>query len=785
MSSITRTRARLTALLATLVVAITTVIAGPAVAAETASAGSSAASHAGRAYAVSALSGSSFQPGYIIDDANFYGTGAMSAAQIQAFLESKVKCTNSNCLPLLYTKTENRAADRNICGAYNTDSDGIERASTIIYKVQQVCGISARVLLVTLQKEQGLIGKPAPTTGQLRAAMGYRCPDTAPCSSSAAGFFRQIYGAAWQFKRYNHPDLWGNYHIGTYAIQYSPTKSCGTKTVKIRNHATAALYNYTPYTPNAGSLANLRGTTPSCGAYGNRNFWVFYNDWFGSPLAGAGEGAITAAYTEFGGATSSLGAKVTTTKCALTAMSCSKTYEHGVIFWSAASGAYVVAGAIGDFYKAQGGTKSALGLPSKNAVAMNGGANGNGVNQPFTGGLVSSSSAGTFAMLGAYRTKHAALEGVAGPMGWPTANRVCTLAAKACMQTFQNGTLASANSTAIAYAVVDPTIVAYYATQGGPTGVLGIPTRDAVPTSGGANGDGLNQPFVGGLISSSADGAYAMLGGLRTAHATRGGVAGKLGWPIANRTCGLPGGFCSQAFQHGTLYASAKVSGAVSVPEIATYYTGKGGPGGSLGLPKQDAVPMAGGANGAGFNQPFTNALVSSSANGTFSMVGLIRTAHGKLGGVAGPLGWPLGDQTCGLPKSGCKQVFQNGTIYASGTTAFSVSYAPISTYYDAAGGAAGALGYPTRERVAMKGGANGDGWNQPFQFGLVSSSAAGTFSMVGGFRTKHAELGGIAGRLGWPTADRTCGLANNGCSQTFQHGTITIDSAGTRVTYS
>ena len=42
----------------------------------------------------------------------------------------------------------------------------------------------------------------------------------------------------------------------------------------IENRATAALYYYTPFTPNAAALANLGGTGDACLSYGNRNFWL-------------------------------------------------------------------------------------------------------------------------------------------------------------------------------------------------------------------------------------------------------------------------------------------------------------------------------------------------------------------------------------------------------------------------------------------------------------------------------------------------------------------------------
>jgi hypothetical protein len=65
-------------------------------------------------------------------------------------------------------------------------------------------------------------------------------------------------------------------------IQYNPNASCGGSNVYIQNQATAGLYNYTPYQPNASAINNLYGSGDSCGAYGNRNFWRMYNDWFGS-----------------------------------------------------------------------------------------------------------------------------------------------------------------------------------------------------------------------------------------------------------------------------------------------------------------------------------------------------------------------------------------------------------------------------------------------------------------------------------------------------------------------
>jgi putative cell wall-binding protein len=231
-----------------------------------------------------ALSGSTFNPGYIISDYAFYNKNAMTQTDIQTFLDKE--CPTLHCIDSLETTTVNETADDMCPGGYT----GVPKETTaaIIYNVEQSCGISAKVILVTLQKEETLVTMQEPPTTVLRKAMGYDCPDSAPCSSSAYGFFLQIYDAAHQFIRYglSAPDnvSFHYYPVGSAsAVRYSPTVACGSKSVTIEDKATAALYYYTPYTPDAAALANLTGVGDSCSSYGNRNFWVYYNDWFGSP----------------------------------------------------------------------------------------------------------------------------------------------------------------------------------------------------------------------------------------------------------------------------------------------------------------------------------------------------------------------------------------------------------------------------------------------------------------------------------------------------------------------
>lgn len=234
----------------------------------------------------SAASASDFDPGNIISDAAFYDGGAMTATQIQQFLNAKVSaCTSGYTCLKDYTQSTPTMAATEFCAAYS--GSGSESAASIIANVGRACNISQRVLLVLLQKEQSLVTLPNPSPGRFTAATGFGCSDSAPCDPQYNGFFYQVYNAAKQFQRYAKYPTRYNYRAGqTNQILFHPNTACGSGPVFIVNKATAGLYNYTPYQPNGPALSNLYGTGNSCSSYGNRNFWRLYTDWFGLPSVG-------------------------------------------------------------------------------------------------------------------------------------------------------------------------------------------------------------------------------------------------------------------------------------------------------------------------------------------------------------------------------------------------------------------------------------------------------------------------------------------------------------------
>ncbi len=231
-----------------------------------------------------------FDPSNIISDPVFYNQNAMSEAEIANFIRQKgASCTSTaaaTCMKDYSQGTYSFPGDR-YCSGYN--SSGTESAARMIWLSAQACGISPQVLLVTLQKEQSLVTqRQTPVTYQ--RAMGYGCPDNAggQCDPNFAGFHVQVYYAARQFVRYGDSSLFKAYPVGQVSniLFFPPNKDgsnpCGSSPVRIANQATRNLYIYTPYQPNAASLAAGWGTGDGCSAYGNRNFYNYFTDWFGS-----------------------------------------------------------------------------------------------------------------------------------------------------------------------------------------------------------------------------------------------------------------------------------------------------------------------------------------------------------------------------------------------------------------------------------------------------------------------------------------------------------------------
>ncbi len=297
------------------------------------------ASTAAYTHTASAVSSANWKAGDIIDDALFYDNAAMSVDQIQSFLNSKVPVCDTQgtqsasdlgyptmthaqyaamkqwpgppyvCLKDYYQVPRSDVIVNNYSGSVPA---GAISAAEIIKKAADTYGVSPKSLLVLLHKESlgPLTVDTWPLQSQYKNAMGMGCPDTAPCDPQYAGFYNQMMNAAERFYTYKNnptsfrhqPFAYNNIYFnpgpcktygsnGTCSVWYGrygykrDIDYCKSSSVYIETRATAGLYNYTPYQPNAEALNNLYGSGDDCSAYGNRNFWRIYSDWFGSTSA--------------------------------------------------------------------------------------------------------------------------------------------------------------------------------------------------------------------------------------------------------------------------------------------------------------------------------------------------------------------------------------------------------------------------------------------------------------------------------------------------------------------
>ena len=176
-----------------------------------------------------------FQRDTVISQTSFRAATSMSAADIQAFLE-----TQSGALKA-YSGPDHT-------GAQKTAAEMIAEASIAF-------NVSPKVILATLQKEQSLLSTKNPSASQYDGAMGAGMPDSGNNNASMQGFGNQIW---WGAQKLNKNAL--DWHQGA----YEPVD--GTN-VYPTNEGTFAQYRYTPHFS------------------GVMSFWMIYWRYFGDPLA--------------------------------------------------------------------------------------------------------------------------------------------------------------------------------------------------------------------------------------------------------------------------------------------------------------------------------------------------------------------------------------------------------------------------------------------------------------------------------------------------------------------
>ena len=703
-----------------------------------------------------------FDPGNIISDAVFFNGYDMTAADIQAFLNVKgAGCTPSKagqpCLKDFKQTTYTRAADSRCSGAYVGGTN--ESAATIIAKVAQACGISARALIVLVQKEQGLVlakGESL-TARKYQIAMGFGCPDTAPCDAQYYGFYNQVYKAAWQFRSYAVNPKNFNHKTGAWNnVRYHPNAACGSSPVYIANQATAGLYNYTPYQPDKKALDAGYGTGGTCSSYGNRNFFAYFQDWF-AESSFVTVGAIDTWYKNGGAA---IVGPPTANQTAVSG-GIQQTFARGTVS-SSSAGTFASVGGLNREYLARGAGSGTLGL----AVGAEATAAG-GAYQAYQGGIAYLGPATGFAITrGAINTEFNNQGGITGTLGWPVGTETCY--GTSCSQDFRrtNGGFVSITfSPDFGTQLVGSVIRDAWLKGGGLKSVGPVKSREVATAD---NGGSQARFQIGDresiIIWTRSGGTRAFGGSFLSLWDKSGGVTG-MGYPQADEAVAADkvGTFIEfqRAGRASTIMWSRATGTHVFGGNFLARWKKDGGVYG-LGYPVTDEVAVKG-TNGTSVefvNGSRRSNLMWSPSTGVHAFGGQMRDAWLRNGGATG-MGFPIMDESKTADGHGAMAVFRNGsgreivTLWSSATGGHVVG-GPIRTSWIRSGGVHG-LGYPSIDEAAMS---DGVGSYATFRKGstegvsLWSPSTGANFlsgSAYGIWKNEHK-----AWALGYATRDQT-----------------------------
>ena len=217
-------------------------------------------------------------------------------------------------------------------------------------------------------------------------------------------------------------------------------------------------------------------------------------------------------------------------------------FRGGRVYWSLATGTRTVSPAVAAALDAAGGTGGPLGMPRGEEQAAPGGSW-----QPFAGGGVYTSGAGTYGVYGSIFARWQAAGGPGGVLGMPVSTETAAGAGR--VTSFAGGRVFWSLPTGVQLVV--PRVATFMDVEGGPQGYLGLPKGELGPSVPGAQ----SQVFSGAMVYVTADRTRSVRGLVLQAYLQAGGPAGRLGLPITNEYA-VPGGRRSD-FQRGSLTWSA------------------------------------------------------------------------------------------------------------------------------------------------------------------------------------------------------------------------------------
>jgi len=215
-------------------------------------------------------------PGLIVSDGNFRDYNSMSAADIQAFLETKSGPLKS-LTTADYDKVITLSKTTNNLNATPDVGESPKKASLIIWEACQAWKINPKVMLAMLEKEQSLLTRTSLGTTTLARAIGAGCPGHLIYDDPADPNYNPV--ATNKYPGFGNQMWYGARLLDGYG------EGKNGSTVKLY---TPGMYVYDIYkTPNVkvypANISTYKLYVYNPSIEGNTNFWNIYLKYFGNP----------------------------------------------------------------------------------------------------------------------------------------------------------------------------------------------------------------------------------------------------------------------------------------------------------------------------------------------------------------------------------------------------------------------------------------------------------------------------------------------------------------------
>ena len=320
--------------------------------------------------------------------------------------------------------------------------------------------------------------------------------------------------------------------------------------VNIRNLATSALYRYTPYQPNAATLA---GGSNSCSAYGNLNFYRLFEDWFGGikeestiinsnkPIMNLDVAAqlIDKAYV------ATLGNKIGGINMNNTTGIVFQEYENGFIVGHELTGFYESSGKIRNVWAKSGYESGVLGFPTSPIYTNE---RTGIVFQSYEHGLiVGNEKLGYYESRGKTREVWGKTGYESGTLGFPTSPIYTNERTGIVFQYYENGAIVG--NEKLGYFESRGKIREAWGRTGYESGSLGFPTSPIYVN----NNTGITFQYYqyGAIVGNEKLGFYESRGKFREVWAANGYESGALGFPTSDVR--WVGSYLVQDYQRGKI----------------------------------------------------------------------------------------------------------------------------------------------------------------------------------------------------------------------------------------